>query len=99
MVLAIGPVPMMEAVSKITKEFGIETIISLNAIMLDGTGMCGCCRVSVGGKTKFVCVDGPEFNAHDVDFDGLKKRQRYYLEQEKKSLELFIKEHKCKLEQ
>jgi len=67
-VLVIGPAIMMKVVSDITKEYGIKTIASLNSIMVDGTGMCGACRVEVGGKTKFACVDGPEFDAHQVDF-------------------------------
>jgi len=81
--VAIGPVPMMRAVCFITKRYGIPTIVSLNPIMVDGTGMCGACRVSVGGKTKFVCVDGPEFDGHQVDFQGLMERQRTYLAEEK----------------
>jgi len=85
LVVAIGPVPMMKAVCNITKEFGVKTMVSLNPIMIDGTGMCGGCRVSVGGKTKFACVDGPEFDGHDVDFDELMMRLQAYTEQEKKS--------------
>ncbi len=95
-VLAVGPVPMMKAVANTTKNPGIRTLISLNSIMLDGTGMCGGCRVSIGGKDRFVCVDGPEFDGHIVDFDLLAKRQRMYIEEEKKSMELFKEEH-CKL--
>lgn len=83
-VVAIGPVPMMKAVSNITKEYGVETLVSLNPIMVDGTGMCGGCRVSVGGETKFACVDGPEFDGHLVDFDELSLRLQAYLEDEKK---------------
>ncbi len=94
-VLAIGPIPMMKAVSDLTKPHGIKTIVSLNPIMIDGTGMCGGCRVAVGGKVKFACVDGPEFDAHDVDFKNLTDRNQMYQEYEKKSLELY--EHKCKL--
>jgi ferredoxin--NADP+ reductase len=85
LVVAIGPVPMMKAVSNITKELGVKTMVSLNPIMIDGTGMCGGCRVSVGGKTKFACVDGPEFDGHDVDFDELQMRLQAYAEEEKKS--------------
>lgn len=96
LVLAVGPVPMMKAVSNLTKERGIKTLVSLNSIMLDGTGMCGGCRVAIGGKDRFVCVDGPEFDGHQVDFDLLMKRQKMYLEEEKKSLELFKETH-CKL--
>lgn len=84
LVVAIGPVPMMKAVSNITREFGVETMVSLNPIMVDGTGMCGGCRVSVGGETKFACVDGPEFDGHQVDYDELMLRLQAYLEDEKK---------------
>ncbi len=83
-VVAIGPVPMMKAVSKITKEYNVPTMVSLNPIMVDGTGMCGGCRVTVGGETKFACVDGPEFDGHQVDFDELWMRLQAYLEDEKK---------------
>ncbi len=83
-VVAIGPVPMMKAVSKITKEYNVPTMVSLNPIMVDGTGMCGGCRVTVGGETKFACVDGPEFDGHQVDFDELSMRLQAYLEDEKK---------------
>ncbi len=85
LVVAIGPVPMMKFVSKITETYNVKTMVSLNPIMIDGTGMCGCCRVSVGGKTQFACVDGPEFDAHQVDFDGLINRLRAYQEDEKKA--------------
>ncbi len=84
LVVAIGPVPMMKAVSNITKGFNVETLVSLNPIMVDGTGMCGCCRVTVGGETKFACVDGPEFDAHQVDYDELILRLRSYEEEERK---------------
>lgn len=77
-IYAIGPVPMMKAVSDMTKPYNIKTIVSLNPIMLDGTGMCGACRVSVGGKIKFTCVDGPDFDAEQVDFGCLIRRQRMY---------------------
>lgn len=82
-VMAIGPVIMMKSVADVTKPHGIHTVVSLNPIMVDGTGMCGGCRVSVADKNKFACVDGPEFNAHEVDFEGLMVRQRMYHEQEK----------------
>ena len=85
LVVAIGPVPMMKAVSNITKEFNVTTLVSLNPIMVDGTGMCGCCRVTVGGTTQFACVDGPEFDAHQVDFDELILRLRSYETEERKS--------------
>jgi ferredoxin--NADP+ reductase len=88
LVLAIGPVPMMKAVAELTKKYAIPTVVSLNPIMLDGTGMCGVCRVSIGGKTKFACVDGPEFDAHQVDFAGLMQRLKVYQKEEKLSLEL-----------
>ena len=83
-VVAIGPVPMMKAVSNITKGYGVQTLVSLNPIMVDGTGMCGGCRVTVGGETKFACVDGPEFDGHQVDYDELMLRLQAYLEDEKK---------------
>ena len=81
--VAIGPVPMMKAVCNITKEYNVPTLVSLNPIMIDGTGMCGGCRVSVGGETKFACVDGPEFDGHQVNFDELNLRLRAYCEEEK----------------
>ncbi len=93
-VVAIGPAPMMRAVSDVTGGYGIKTIVSLNSIMVDGTGMCGTCRVEVGGETKFVCVDGPEFDGHKVNFDLLISRQRMYYNEEKKSLDLY--KEKCK---
>jgi ferredoxin--NADP+ reductase len=78
LVVAIGPVPMMKAVTKLTKEHNLPTVVSLNPIMVDGTGMCGACRVEVGGQTMFGCVDGPEFDGHQVDFDLLTKRLAMY---------------------
>lgn len=84
-VVAIGPVPMMKAVCDITRQQNVKTLVSLNPIMIDGTGMCGGCRVSVGGETKFACVDGPEFDGHAVNFDELMLRLQAYLEEEKKS--------------
>jgi ferredoxin--NADP+ reductase len=95
LVVAIGPIPMMKFCSLITKEKNVKTFVSLNPIMVDGTGMCGCCRVSVGNDTKFACVDGPEFDGHKVDFDELAKRLASYLDDEKKSLEAY---EKCKLQ-
>ena len=77
-VVAIGPLPMMKFVSKLTKEYGIKTIVSMNPIMIDGTGMCGGCRLTVGGETKFACVDGPDFDGHEVDFDGAMRRLSMY---------------------
>jgi ferredoxin/flavodoxin---NADP+ reductase len=90
--VAIGPVPMMKAVSALTRQLGIPTLVSLNAIMVDGTGMCGACRVSVGGKTKFVCVDGPEFDGHQVDFDLLMHRLRTFNECGEEAMKLYIAE-------
>jgi len=86
-VLAIGPVLMMKAVSDLTKSKGIKTMVSLNTIMVDGTGMCGACRCTVNGKRKFACVDGPEFDGHEVDFEELIKRGNMYKSQEKQSEE------------
>lgn len=87
-VFCIGPVPMMKAVAEVTRGPGIPTSVSLNPIMVDGTGMCGACRVTVGGVTRFACVDGPDFNAHEVDFDELMKRLAQYREEEQRSLEM-----------
>lgn len=81
-VFAVGPVPMMRAVAELTRPHGIETVVSLNPIMIDGTGMCGGCRVLVGGEAKFACVDGPEFDGHLVDFDNLADRLATYRESE-----------------
>lgn len=83
LVIAIGPAIMMKFVCKTTEPYGVKTIVSLNPIMVDGTGMCGACRVSVGGKTKFACVNGPDFDGHQVDFELLMARQRQYLDQER----------------
>ena len=98
LVIAIGPVPMMKFVSLLTKEFGIKTTVSMNPIMIDGTGMCGCCRLSVGGKMKFACVDGPDFDGHEVDYDEILKRASTYKEFEAREREaacnLFKKEVK-----
>ena len=91
-VVAIGPGVMMKFVSKTTEPYGIETVVSLNPIMIDGTGMCGGCRVSVGGETKFACVDGPEFDGHKVDWDELINRGAFYREEE-----AAMREHKCRL--
>lgn len=90
-VFAIGPVPMMKVIANLTKPCGIKTVVSLNPIMVDATGMCGACRVSVGGKTRFTCVDGPEFDGHQVDFDLLTSRLRMYCEQEGVAYE----RHRC----
>jgi ferredoxin--NADP+ reductase len=91
LVYAVGPIPMMHKVGETTKPFGIKTLVSLNALMVDATGMCGCCRVSVGGETKFSCVDGPEFDAHLVDWDELIKRNNIYKEKEQHICKLLLK--------
>ncbi len=87
MCLAVGPVPMMQAVADLTRDKGIDCYVSLNAIMVDGTGMCGACRVTVGGQTKFACFHGPDFDGHDVDYDELMTRQRMFVDLEKEALE------------
>ena len=87
-VIAIGPVVMMKFVSLLTKQYGIRTVVSMNPIMIDGTGMCGCCRLTVAGKTKFACVDGPDFDGHEVDYDEIMKRASTYKEFEKREREL-----------
>ena len=102
LVVAIGPLPMMKAVCELTKpggaagREGIRTVISMNSLMIDGTGMCGCCRVTVGGQVKFACVDGPDFDGHQVDFDEAMKRSRIYMDEEGKAREA-EKEHICNL--
>lgn len=93
LVMAIGPVPMMRACCKVTAAHGVRTEVSLNPIMVDATGMCGACRVSVGGETKFACVDGPEFDGHQVDFDELTKRLRTYLDDEKRAMQMWSEQH------
>ena len=93
-VLAIGPVPMMKFVCKTTEPFGVHTSVSLNPIMVDGTGMCGGCRVTVGGETKFACVDGPEFDGHKVDFAELMSRNSLYRTREAEVTET----HTCRME-
>jgi ferredoxin--NADP+ reductase len=93
LVIAIGPLIMMKAVSSLTKQYGIKTVVSMNPVMIDGTGMCGGCRVTVGGKTKFACVDGPDFDGHEVDFDEAMRRQTMYKSDEKES----FKDHTCNL--
>jgi ferredoxin--NADP+ reductase len=92
-VIAIGPSIMMKFCARTTEPFGVKTIVSLNPIMVDGTGMCGCCRVSVSGVTRFACVDGPDFDGHQVDWDLLLARQRSYLDEEKRSFELWCGQH------
>jgi ferredoxin--NADP+ reductase len=94
LVVGIGPVPMMKFVCKVTEEYKVKTLVSLNSIMVDGTGMCGCCRVSVGGKTQFACVDGPEFDGHEVDFDELTQRLQAYTAEEAAAYDRY--KHECK---
>jgi len=89
LVIAVGPIPMMRAVAEVTRKENIPTVVSLNSIMVDGTGMCGGCRVLIDGKSEFACVDGPEFDAHRVDFDALVKRNNMYRDLEKQSLDQF----------
>ena len=91
-VIAVGPIPMMKKIADVTREAKIPTFVSLNALMLDATGMCGICRVTVGGKTKFTCVEGPDFDGHLVDFDELSSRLRYYKDKEKEALD-----HVCRI--
>jgi ferredoxin--NADP+ reductase len=93
-VVTVGPAIMMKYVALLTKKYNLPTLASLNTIMVDGTGMCGACRVSVGGKTKFVCVDGPEFNAHEVDFDEMLMRLGSYREEENLAYERFINKYR-----
>ncbi|MEG1405085.1 MAG: sulfide/dihydroorotate dehydrogenase-like FAD/NAD-binding protein [Alistipes sp.] len=98
--VAIGPMIMMKFVSLTTKAYNLKTIVSLNALMVDGTGMCGACRVSVGGKTRFTCVDGPEFDAHEVDFNEAMRRQGMYRTQEQRAAAIAAERaagHKCKI--
>ncbi len=97
LVVAIGPTIMMKMVSLLTKGYGVRTLVSLNTIMVDGTGMCGGCRVTVGGQVRFVCVDGPEFDGHAVDFDEMMKRLGTYRRQEQESYEAFRERHRCRL--
>ena len=92
LVVAVGPVMMMKFCSLTTKPFSVKTMVSLNPIMIDGTGMCGCCRVSVGGKTRFACVDGPDFDGHEVDWDILQLRQMAYIKEEKSSMDRYLSE-------
>ncbi|MCI9273929.1 MAG: sulfide/dihydroorotate dehydrogenase-like FAD/NAD-binding protein [Clostridiales bacterium] len=93
LVVAIGPIPMMRAVCDLTRDYQIKTIVSMNPIMIDGTGMCGGCRLTVGGKTKFACVDGPDFDGHEVDFDEAMKRLRIYKDEEQRE----AREENCRL--
>jgi ferredoxin--NADP+ reductase len=97
MIMAIGPVPMMRVVTNLTRSYEVPTWVSLNPLMVDGTGMCGGCRVSLNGETKFACVDGPDFDGHKVDFDLLTKRLSAYKDQERKSMHRFLADPGCKL--
>ena len=90
-VIAIGPLPMMKAVCELTKGYNIKTMVSMNSIMIDGTGMCGGCRLTVGGKTKFACVDGPDFDGHMIDFDEAIKRSKIYIKEEAKEREEYCR--------
>ncbi len=98
--VAIGPMIMMKFVALTTKKYALKTTVSLNALMVDGTGMCGACRVSVGGRTRFTCVDGPEFDAHEVDFDEAMRRQGMYRTQEQRAAAIAAEReagHQCKI--
>jgi len=95
MIMAIGPVPMMKVIANLTKGYEVPTWVSLNPLMIDGTGMCGGCRVAVGGETKFACVDGPDFDGHKVDFELLTKRLSAYKPQERKAMKHFLAEPGC----
>ena len=98
--VAIGPMIMMKFVALTTQKLGIRCVVSLNALMVDGTGMCGACRVTVGGKTRFTCVDGPEFDGHEVDFDEAMRRQGMYRTQEQRALAIMREReagHKCNI--
>ncbi len=97
MIMAIGPVPMMKVVSNLTRQYDVPTWVSLNPLMIDGTGMCGGCRVSIGGETKFACVDGPDFDGHKVDFDLLASRLSAYREQEREAMKRFLADPGCRL--
>lgn len=94
LVIAVGPIRMMKAVSDLTRPYKVKTIVSLNPVMVEGTGMCGACRVNIGGKTRFACADGPEFDAHEVDFKELENRLNFYKKEEEQSYNLFIRKTK-----
>lgn len=99
MVMAIGPVPMMKAVVETTRQPKIKTYVSLNPIMVDGTGMCGACRVTVGGRTRFACVDGPDFDGHEVDFGEMTKRMKMYTKFERQAYDRFLEHEKSRLDE
>ncbi len=98
-IMAIGPVPMMRVVANLTKSYNVPTWVSLNPLMIDGTGMCGGCRVSVGGETKFACVDGPDFDGHQVDFDLLTARLGAYRDQERRAMKRLLEDPNCRLKE
>jgi ferredoxin--NADP+ reductase len=93
LVVTVGPAIMMKSVADTTRSFGVKTVVSLNPIMVDGTGMCGGCRVTVGGKTMFACTDGPEFDGHQVDWDTFMTRQKTYASEQKESFEAWKQRH------
>ncbi len=97
MIMAIGPVPMMRVVADLTKDYEVPTWVSLNPLMIDGTGMCGGCRVKIGEETKFACVDGPDFDGHLVDFDLLTSRLQAYKDQERRAMKKLLEDPNCKL--
>lgn len=94
-IIAVGPIRMMQAVAELTRQYKIKTLVSLNPIMVEGTGMCGACRVNIAGTTRFACIEGPEFDAHEVDFEELINRQGFYLEEEAEAMK-GVKKKKCK---
>ncbi len=94
-VIAVGPIRMMQAVAELTKPYKVKTLVSLNPVMVEGTGMCGACRVNIAGETKFACIEGPEFDAHEVDFQELANRLGFYRDEEEQAMQAF-KKKKCK---
>jgi ferredoxin--NADP+ reductase len=99
MCVAIGPVPMMKAVCNVSRPFGLKTVVSLNPIMIDATGMCGVCRVTIGGTRRFACVDGPEFEGDEIDFDELMMRLRTYHEQERQAMDEYMEAKRVAVQQ
>jgi NAD(P)H-flavin reductase len=95
LVFGVGPVPMMRAMARTTQPFGVKTLVSLNPVMIDATGLCGVCRVTVGGQTKFACVDGPDFDAHQVDWQELVARQSLFIPEERAALARFEEQLKA----
>ncbi|HDK16694.1 MAG TPA: sulfide/dihydroorotate dehydrogenase-like FAD/NAD-binding protein, partial [Nitrospirae bacterium] len=96
LVVAVGPVRMMQAVSELTRPHAIKTLVSLNPLMVEGTGMCGSCRVNIAGKTRFACIEGPEFNGHEVDFKELENRLGFYKKEEETAYKLFKRKRQKK---